>query len=144
MKNLDATIGATAEVGCMVTPPGNLTRTAVGGAATGLLGIAGRAAAEAATAGLASGSPFAGTKHRFGYLALTSDEVVLVATKPALVGHKPVTVLGRAPRRAISGFDLETTGTSRHLTVSFGDGSAWELEVPALRAKDAQSVAAAI
>lgn len=144
MKNLDATIGATAELGCMVTPPGNLTRTAVGGAASGLLGVAGRAAADVATSKLPDGSPFTGTKHRFGYLALTADEVVLVATKAALVGHKPVAVLGRAPRPSISGFDLEAGGTSRHLTVSFQDGTAWELEVPALRAKDAERVAAAV
>jgi len=142
VKNLDATIGAAAEVGCMVTPPGNLTRTLLTGAATGLLGIAGRTAAAAATSGASLCSPFDGTKHRFGYLAVTSEEVVLVATKPALVGHKPVVVLGRVPRRWVSAVELAGTGTSRSLIVGFQDGSVWELEVPALRAKDAEQVAA--
>ncbi|WP_421118767.1 hypothetical protein ACE2AJ_15570 [Aquihabitans daechungensis] len=143
MKNLDATIGAAIERGCMVTPPGNLTRTVLSGAATGLLGVVGRAAAEAATSGAPLCSPFDGSKHRFGYLAVTSDEVVLVATKPALVGHKPVAVLARAPRHTVSGIDLAGSGAGRSLIVGFQDGSVWELEVPALRSKEAEQVAAA-
>jgi hypothetical protein len=144
MKYLDTTIGARAEVGCLVTPAGGFDRTVVTGAAKGLLGAAGRRAAEARLPDGPMGSPFDGTDHRFGHLALTEAEIVLVATKQALVGQKPVAVLARAPRRTVAGIELGTGRMRRPLTVAFGDGSSWTLEVPAARAKEAARLVAAV
>lgn len=118
-------------------------RTAVGGAASGLLGVAGRAAADVATSKLRTGLRSTGTKHRFGYLALTADRGRPRGHQGSARGPQAGRGPGTGARPSISGFDLGS-GTSRHLTVSFQDGTAWELEVPALRAKDAERVAAAV
>ena len=143
MKNLRELIGADPVLGCPVAAPGQMKGDLVKGTARGLLGAAGHAAA-AATRSDGSASPFAGTRERFGYLAITADDVILLATKPALVGHKAVAVLARTSRRNLVRFDIGEGTLGLPASVVFADGSTWDVEVPKLKAKEARQLAASL
>lgn len=143
MKNLRELIGADPVLGCPVAAPGQMKGDLVKGTARSLLGAAGHAAAEVARSD-GGPSPFAGTRERFGYLAITADEVILVATRPALVGHKAVSVLARARRSDLVRLDIGEGKLGLPTSVVFADGSAWDVEVPKLKAKEARHLAASL
>jgi hypothetical protein len=144
MKNLNELLGTEPELGCSVAAPGQMKGDLLKGSARGLLGAVGHAAADKALPKAAATSPFAGTQDRFGYLAITQEQVVLVATKPALVGHKAVGVLAREVRSKLARIDLGEGKLGLPMQVVFTDGTSWEIEVPKLKAKEARELIAAL
>ena len=144
IKGLDELLGTGPQMGCREAAPGRLKRDLLRGAAQGALGHGGRAGVEAALTSSPT-SPFARTEEKFGYLAATAQEVLLVATRPAFFGgHKAVEVLARAPRRELSRIDLGEGRLGHPMTVWFADGSSWEIEVPTTKAREARAFIAAL
>jgi hypothetical protein len=143
MKNLAELIGTEPELGCSVAAPGQMTSKLLKGPARGLLGAAGSAAEATLTKGSPT-SPFAGTQDKTGYLAITADQVLLVATKAALTGHTATAVLARARRSDLVRIDLGDGKLGLPMEVVFADGSSWNIEVPKLKAKEAQQLVAAL
>lgn len=144
MKNLNELIGSEPELGCSVAAPGQMTGDLLKGSARGLLGVIGQTAAERTLPKAAATSPFAGTQEKFGYLAITQDQVILVATKPALVGHKAVSVLARARRSELVRIDLGEGKMGLPMEVVFSEGRSWQIEVPKLKAKEARQLVDAL
>jgi hypothetical protein len=77
---------------------------------------------------------------RVGYLAVTRDEIAIVATKNAALWTRlGDRVLARAPRSAISSVELDA-GLLSHLTIAFDNEVVWELDVPRLNRGTAEAV----
>lgn len=74
-----------------------------------------------------------------GYLALSTDELVLLTTKAGLLSAKPHAVLARVPRGEIAGASLGD-GMSPGLTLLFDNGSAWSFDVPPTTKKHAKAL----
>ena len=65
-----------------------------------------------------------------GYVAVSASEIVLVKGKRGLVGLKMTNdVVARVPRRDVVSVDLGQGKIASPLTITFGSGSQWELEV---------------
>jgi hypothetical protein len=76
-------------------------------------------------------------------LAVTADELVLVALTPGLK-LKPAGVLARIPLGQVRGCELKRAFAASPLTVTFHDDSRWQLEVARLDLKSGKKLAAAI
>jgi hypothetical protein len=77
---------------------------------------------------------------RFGWVALlavTKDELALVSLK----SRAPAAVIGRVPLGEVKAFDLGHARGVWPLTVTFGNGDNWRLEVPRFNKKAAGAVA---
>jgi hypothetical protein len=77
---------------------------------------------------------------RFGWVALltvTKDELALVSLK----ARAPAGVIARVPLSEVSAFDLGRARGVWPLTITFGDGDVWRLEVPRRNKKAAMAVA---
>jgi hypothetical protein len=94
----------------------------------------GGAVGAAVGSGLSKGSPqptpetpnFGG----FGYLGVSATELVLVKGKRGLVGLKMTDdVVAKVPRSDVVSVDFGEGKLASPLTITFGNGSQWELEV---------------
>jgi hypothetical protein len=74
-----------------------------------------------------------------GYLALSADELVLLATKAGLFSAKPHAVLARVPRKDIVGATLGD-GMAPGLSLLFESGEAWSFDVPPATKKQAKAL----
>jgi hypothetical protein len=80
---------------------------------------------------------------RFGFAALiavTKDELALVSLK----ARAPAGVIARVPLSEVKAFDLVGARGVWPLTITFGDGDIWRLEVPRRNKKAARAVAAVV
>src|ERR1041385_2941998 len=123
-------LGAPQVAGAWVNRRGKAKRTmsTVSGAEIG--GVVG----SVVGAGLGKGSPqpTAETPQfgAFAYLAVGADEVALVKGKQGLVGLKMTgDVVARAPRSEVASVELGQGKVAFPLTVTFTNGSQWDLEV---------------
>jgi hypothetical protein len=73
-------------------------------------------------------------------LAVTKDELVLVALRR----KTPAQVIARVPLGEVRDFDLDRARGVWPLTITFGDGETWRLEVPRFNKKAASAVAAVV
>jgi hypothetical protein len=73
-------------------------------------------------------------------LAVTKDELVLVALRR----KTPAQVIARVPLGEVRDFDLDRARGVWPLTITFGDGETWRLEVPRSNKKAASAVAAVV
>jgi hypothetical protein len=140
---LDASsvLGSAQIAGARVNPKGfakkTITRSAashagvVGAAVTARAGY--KAQQEQAEAAATSETP----SFKLAYLALTADELALVALKAGLVSTKLGEVLMRVPRAEVASAEMGG-GFSSALTVTLHDGGQWLLEVPKVSKKDAE------
>jgi hypothetical protein len=113
---------------------------AAGLVAVGILNAMGMKSARNAEAAAAeSSAPDFG---RLAYLAVTEDELALVALKQnGAVGLRLEGVIERVPRARVTSATLGRAGLfSPPLTLTFVDGSSWRLEVPLPSRKDAKQV----
>jgi hypothetical protein len=87
---------------------------------------------EPVAAAASEGAPELPHFGRVGYLAVTADEIVIVATKNAAlwtrIGDR---VLARARRSAITAVELDA-GLLSHLTIEFDNEVSWEFDIPRL------------
>jgi hypothetical protein len=134
---LDASqvLGSTQLAGVKVNPRGMAKR--VGGAVAGQLparivyGPSDQTTSE---------SPRFG---RLAYLAVTDDELALIRLKSGLVTVKLDEVIVRIPRSDVASAELGS-GVASPLTITFGNGDSWRLEVPPPNKKHAQAVVHAL
>ncbi len=80
---------------------------------------------------------------RFGFVALlavTKDELALVSLK----ARAPAGVIARVPLSEVRAFDLSRARGVWPLTITFGDGDIWRLEVPRHNKKAASAIAAVV
>jgi hypothetical protein len=80
---------------------------------------------------------------RLAYLAVTDDELALIKLKSGLVTLKLDEVIMRIPRSDVASAELGS-GIASPLTITFGNGDSWELEVPPPNQKHAQAVVHAL
>lgn len=121
----------------------------VGAAGAGVIGPAAGAAAgmraEKKQAQMAAESvtPKFG---RLAYLAVTAQEVALVEMKlKGMVGLELHDVIVRVPRSEVASAELGGGGLfSPPLTITFTNGSTWQLEVPRPNKKQAKEVVATL
>lgn len=77
----------------------------------------------------------------FGYLGVSATELVLVKGKRGLVGLKMTKdVVARVPRSDVVSIDLGEGKIASPLTIIFGDGGHWELEVARASRRAAERV----
>jgi hypothetical protein len=151
---LDASdlIGSPQVAGTLVNPRGmfhkQLTKSSSGIAAGPAGGLSGPLAGlflkkgmerERVEAAQSTAPDFGG----HGYLALSAEEVVLLATKKGLMSAKPAAVLARVPRREIAGVTLGD-GMAPGLTLLFDDGQAWSFDVTPATKKSAKALVEAL
>jgi hypothetical protein len=74
-------------------------------------------------------------------LTVTRDELVLVRLKGR---STPAGVIARVPLGEVRAFDLGHARGVWPLTITFGDGDTWRLEIPQFNKKTASAVAAAV
>jgi hypothetical protein len=74
-----------------------------------------------------------------GYLALSADEIVLLATKKGVMSAKPASVLARAPRAEIAGVTLGD-GMAPGLSLLFDNGQAWSFDITPATKKGAKAL----
>ena len=145
---LDASqlLGSPQLAGVKVSPRGLTKSTAFGSAGLGVGGLLG--AAVSATAGGHAGRQQAGMAAetpkfgRVAYLAVTSEELALIKLTGA-VTFKLDQVIVRAPRSEVASAELGRS-LAPSLTITFGDGRSWQLEVARVSKKDAESVVRAL
>jgi len=80
---------------------------------------------------------------RLAYLAVTDSELALIKLKSGLVTVKLDEVIVRIPRTEVASAELGS-GMVTPLTIKFGDGDTWQLEVPPPNKKHAQEVVHAL
>jgi hypothetical protein len=73
-------------------------------------------------------------------LAVTKDDLVLVRLRRST----PTGVIARVPLREVRAFELDHARGVWPLTITFGDGDTWRLEVPRFNKKAASAVAVAV
>jgi hypothetical protein len=76
--------------------------------------------------------PTAGTPNfgGFGYLALSATDLVVVKGKKGLVGLKMSDdVVAKVPRTDVASVKLGEGKITAPMTITFGDGGQWDLEV---------------
>ncbi len=145
MKNAEEVVGGPIEAGCIVAARG-ASAAKIGAAVVGqVAGSIAKAGVETAAKHRASGaSPIPNDGWAQGYLALTSDELVLLSIKTGLVGQKAGAVLARAARGSVAGAELGDGKLTVPLTVRFSDGVEWSISVPRARVKDARKILAGL
>jgi hypothetical protein len=128
-------IGSPQLAGVTVLPRGMSKRqsSATGGglAARIALGPTGETASDAPNFG------------RMAYLAVTDSELALVKVKTGRVTTKLDEVIVRIPCTDVASAELGS-GVISPLTITFGDGDIWRLEVSRLNKKHAQAVVHAL
>jgi hypothetical protein len=128
-------IGSPQLAGVTVLPRGMSMRqsSATGGglAARIALGPTGETASDAPNFG------------RMAYLAVTDSELALVKVKTGRVTTKLDEVIVRIPCTDVASAELGS-GVISPLTITFGDGDIWRLEVSRLNKKHAQAVVHAL
>jgi hypothetical protein len=80
---------------------------------------------------------------RLAYLAVTASELALIKLKSGLMTSKLDEVIARVPRSDVASAELGS-GMVTPLTIKFGDGDRWQLEVPPPNKKHAQDVVHAL
>jgi hypothetical protein len=146
---LDASqvLGSPQLAGVKVNPRGAAKSKAAGPAGAAVGGIVG--AVYGATAGMraerqqmqvAAETPEFG---RVAYLAVTQDELALIKLKSSLVTFTLDEVIVRIPRSDVASAELGR-GIASSLTITFGNGDSWQLEVPRPSKKHAQAVVHAL
>jgi hypothetical protein len=81
----------------------------------------------------------------FGYLALSSTELAIVKGKRGLVGLKMTDdVVAKVPRTQVASVELGEGKIVAPLTITFGDGGQWNLEVARAHRGAAQRVVAEV
>jgi hypothetical protein len=78
-----------------------------------------------------------------GMLAVTEDELVLIALTPGLT-LKPAGVLRRVPLAEVRTCELKRARMASPLTITFRDGSRWLLEVARLDLNSGKKLAATV
>jgi hypothetical protein len=115
----------------------------MGGAIAGAAGSAARVVAQmGAERSGAGASPLPTNAFSLGYLAVTSDEIVLVEGSQGMLGPKAKTVLVRVPRSCAQAARWGGGTLARALSIDLTDGVTWELEVPRANVKHAEAVLA--
>jgi hypothetical protein len=141
-------LGSPQLAGVIVSPVGAGLQTGAkfGGAGGGLAGavvaaaVASKATKESAEAAAVSTAPEFG---RWGFLAVTDDELALVDLASTRAGRlKLGDVLVRIPRAQVASCEVggARTALPPPLTISFGGGDTWLLEVPRWARKQAGKV----
>jgi hypothetical protein len=141
MAKAEGLLGAPEVAGAWINRPG--TGKAVGGASTG------NAISNAIVSKMvstAAPTPGADTPDfgRYGYLALTETELVLMRVKQGLAGMKPVEIIARVPRNDVASATLGSGFGVAPFTLTFASGGAWDLEVAKARRRGAKSVVDAL
>jgi hypothetical protein len=143
---LDASsvLGSPQLAGVKVNPrgAGRTTAAASIGLGGGIVG-----AAIGAGAGMKAGQKQAGIAAasetpafgRLAYLAVTESELALIKLKSGMVTVHLDEVIVRVGRSAVASSEMGG-GISPSLTITFGDGGSWQLEVPRPSKKHAQEV----
>lgn len=80
---------------------------------------------------------------RLAYLAVTESELALIKLRSAVVTVHLDEVVARIPRSDVTSAELGG-GVSPSLTITFGGGDSWQLEVPRPSKKHAQEVVHAL
>jgi hypothetical protein len=80
---------------------------------------------------------------RLAYLAVTEGELALIKLKSGMVTVHLDEVIARVPRSDVASAELGG-GVSPSLTITFGIGGSWQLEVPRPSKKHAQEVVHAL
>jgi hypothetical protein len=80
---------------------------------------------------------------RLAYLAVTEDELALIRLKSGMVTVHLDEVIACVPRSDVASAELGG-GVSPSLTITFGTGGSWQLEVPRPSKKHAQEVVHAL
>jgi hypothetical protein len=143
MADASNALGAAQVAGAWVNRRGKAKRgmSTVAGAEIG--GVVG----SVVGAGLGKGSPqpTAETPEfgAFAYLAVSAEELALVKGKQGLVGLKMTgDVVARVSRSDVASIDLGEGKIAAPLTISFSDGSQWDLEVARAHKGSAERVVA--
>ena len=141
MENIEAVVDAPILVGSLITSKGR-ARAIMGGAVAGAIGgAAARVAVQmAGERGGTGSSPLPSFAFAIGYVAVTAEEIVLVAGRQGLIGPKAERVVARVSRTAAVAAELGTGTLVRPLKVSFDNGDVWELEVPRANTKHIEAV----
>jgi hypothetical protein len=129
--NASHIIGSAQLAGVTVLPKGMSKRQA--GATGGSLAAR---IALGPTGETASNAPDFG---RMAYLAVTDSELALVKVKTGRVTTKLDELIVRVPRTDVASAELGS-GVICPLTITFGNGDIWRLEVSRLNKKHAQAV----
>jgi hypothetical protein len=130
MADASSALGAPEVAGAWVNPTGKARRT-VDAVGFGQYGASGERSAETPTFG------------GFGYLALSATELVLVKGKQGLVGLKLTDdVVAKVPRNEVTSIQLGEGKISAPLTIAFGSGRQWDLEVARAHRRAAERVVA--
>jgi hypothetical protein len=131
MADASSALGAPQVAGTWVTRRGKAKRTMATVAGAEIGGIVASAVA-AGVSGKGSPRPTPETPGfgAFGYLAVSTTELVLVRAKQGLTKLKMTDdVVARVPRSDVASIDLGTRTIASALTITFGNGDQWELEV---------------
>jgi hypothetical protein len=145
---LDASqlLGSPQLAGVKVSPRGLTKSTALGSAGLGVGGLLG--GAISATAGAKAGRRQAETGSdtpkfgRVAYLAVTQEELALIKLT-GLATFKLDEVIARVPRSDVASAEIGRS-LAPSLTITFGSGGSWQLEVARVSKKDAEAVVHAL
>ena len=78
---------------------------------------------------------------RVAYLAASADDIAIVKTKSGMLKVKVSDeVLARVPRSEIASAELDEGRLLSHLKIVFGNGVAWEFDIPKANKKSAQAL----
>jgi hypothetical protein len=143
MPDASSALGAPQVAGAWVNRRGKAKRTmsTVAGAEIG--GAVGALAAGISGKGSPQPTPETPAFGAVAYLGLSADELVLVKGKQGLIGLKMTDeVVARVPRSDVVSVDLGQGKVAFPLTITFGDGGQWELEVARANKGGAEKVVA--
>jgi hypothetical protein len=134
LGDASAALGAPEITGAWISSSGTARRVA--GTVAGM--EAGRAASSIAGkvvgGGVAQKSDATPAFSGYAYLALSATELVLVKGKQGLVGMKLTgEVISRTPRSAIASIELGEGKVAAPLTITYNDGTRWDLEAARAR-----------
>jgi hypothetical protein len=134
LGDASAALGAPEITGAWISSSGTARRVAstVAGAEAGR--AASSIAGKVVGGGVAQKSDATPTFSGYAYVALSATELVLVKGKQGLVGMKLTgEVIARTPRGAIASMELGEGQVAAPLTITFKDGTRWDLEAARAR-----------
>ena len=137
--------GAPEIAGTFVNPKGMTKKVTASVAGGEIAGVAGNLAAGLATGPAYAGAPDVPDFGRVAYVAASADEIAIVKTKSGMLKMKVSDeVLARVPRSEIASAELDEGRLLSHLKIVFGNGVAWEFDIPKASKKSAQALVRAL
>jgi hypothetical protein len=131
MADASSALRAPQLAGTWVNNKGTAKRLVASVAGRELAGAVGSVAAGSVAGHSAGGVADTPDFGRDAYLAISESEIALVKTKQGLMKLKITDeVHARAARTEVAGADLGGGKLACPLTITFADGSRWELDVP--------------